>query len=59
MRNRQVKEEQRLEKERNRDLKLFLRKEQALIRKEQAERQKRFLQEIKLEKQIEKFRFRF
>ena len=47
-----------MEKERARDLKLFLRKEQALIRKEQAERQKRFLQEIKLEKQIEKFRIR-
>ena len=58
LKERQVKEEQRLEKERNRDLKLFLRKEQALIRKEQAERQKRFLQEIKLEKQIEKFRIR-
>jgi len=29
-----------------------------LIRKEKAERQKRFLQEIKLEKQIEKFRIR-
>ena len=37
---------------------MFLRKEQALLRKEQAERQKRFLQEIKLEKQIEKFRIR-
>ena len=37
---------------------MFLRKEQAIIRKEQAERQKRFLQEIKLEKQIEKFRIR-
>ncbi len=35
-----------------------MRKEQALVRKEQAERQKRFLQEIKLEKQIEKFRIR-
>ncbi len=58
LKERQVKEEQRLEKERNRDLKLFLRKEQAIIRKEQAERQKRFLQEIKLEKQIEKFRIR-
>ena len=58
LKEKQLKEEQRLEKERNKDLKLFLRKEQALIRKEQAERQKRFLQEIKLEKQIEKFRIR-
>ena len=58
LKEKQLKEEQRLEKERSRDLKLFLRKEQALIRKEQAERQKRFLEEIKLEKQIEKFRVR-
>ncbi len=58
LKERQLKEEQKLEKERARDLKLFLRKEQAIIRKEQAERQKRFLQEIKLEKQIEKFRIR-
>ena len=47
-----------LEKERANDIKIFLRKEQALIRKEQAERQKKFLQEIKLEQQIEKFRIR-
>ncbi len=58
LKEKQLKEEQRLEKERTKDLKLFLRKEQAIIRKEQAERQKRFLQEIKLEKQIEKFRIR-
>ena len=58
LKEKQLKEEQKLEKERSRDLKLFLRKEQALIRKEQAERQKRFLEEIKLEKQIEKFRVR-
>ena len=54
----QIKEEEKLERERNKDIKLFLRKEQALLRKEQAERQKRFLQEIKLERQIEKFRIR-
>ena len=58
LKEKQLKLEQKLEKERSKDLKLFLRKEQALIRKEQAERQKRFLQEIKLEKQIEKFRIR-
>jgi len=58
LKEKQLKQEQKLEKERSKDLKLFLRKEQALIRKEQAERQKRFLQEIKLEKQIEKFRIR-
>ena len=36
----------------------FLRKEQALLRIEQAEKQKKFLQQLKLDKQIEKFRVR-
>ena len=53
-----LKEEERLEKERTKDIKLFLRKEQALIRKEQAERQKKFLKELKIDQQIEKFRIR-
>tara|TARA_B100000029_G_scaffold33148_1_gene31514 strand:+ start:180 stop:1376 length:1197 start_codon:yes stop_codon:yes gene_type:complete len=53
-----LKEEARLEKQRTKDIKLFLRKEQALLRLEQAEKQKQFLQQIKLEKQIEKFRVR-
>jgi hypothetical protein len=53
-----LKDEIRLEKERVRDIKLFLRKEQALVRIEQAERQKQFLKQLKLEKQIEKFRIR-
>ena len=53
-----IKEEIRLEKERTREIKAFLRKEQALIRLEQAEKQKQFLQKIKLDKQIEKFRIR-
>ncbi len=54
----QLKDEERLERERAKDIKLFLRKEQAILRKEQAERQKRFLQELRLEQQIEKFRIR-
>jgi len=53
-----LKEETRLEKQRTKDIKLFLRKEQALLRIEQAEKQKKFLQQLKLEKQIEKFRIR-
>src|SRR6056300_828894 len=53
-----IKDEIKLEKQRNKDIKLFLRKEQALIRIEQAEKQKQFLQQLKLEKQIEKFRIR-
>ena len=53
-----LKDEVRLEKERTRDIKLFLRKEQALLRVEQAEKQKQFLKQLKLDKQIEKFRIR-
>jgi len=53
-----LKEEIKLEKERTRDIKLFLRKEQALLRIEQAEKQKQFLRQLQLEKQIEKFRIR-
>ena len=53
-----LKEEIRLEKQRTRDIKLFLRKEQAILRIEQAEKQKKFLKQLRLEKQIEKFRVR-
>ena len=53
-----LKEEIRLEKQRTKDIKLFLRKEQAILRIEQAEKQKQFLQQLKLDKQIEKFRVR-
>ncbi len=37
---------------------MFLRKEQALLRIEQTERQKQFLKQLQLERQIEKFRIR-
>ncbi len=53
-----LKEEIRIEKQRTKDIKLFLRKEQAILRIEQAEKQKQFLQQLKLDKQIEKFRIR-
>ena len=53
-----LKDEARLEKQRSKDIKLFLRKEQALLRIEQAEKQKQFLKQLKLDKQIEKFRIR-
>ena len=53
-----LKDEIRIEKQRTKEIKLFLRKEQALIRIEQAQKQKQFLQQIKLDKQIEKFRIR-
>jgi hypothetical protein len=51
-------DEVRLEKQRTKDIKLFLRKEQALLRIEQAEKQKQFLKQIRLDKQIDKFRIR-
>ena len=53
-----LKDEVRLEKQRTKDIKLFLRKEQALLRIEQAEKQKQFLKQLRLDKQIEKFRIR-
>ena len=53
-----LREEARLEKQRTKDIKVFLRKEQALLRIEQAEKQKQFLQQLRLDKQIEKFRIR-
>ena len=53
-----LKDEIRLEKQRTKEIKLFLRKEQALLRIEQAEKQKKFLQQLKLDKQIDKFRVR-
>ena len=58
LKEKNLKEEIKLEKERARDIKLFLRKEQALVRLEQAERQRRFLKQLQLDKQIEKFRIR-
>jgi len=72
-RERQIKEEQRLRyetkqrelrdeiklaKTREQDLKKFIRQEQAILRKEQAKKRRRFLEEIKLEKKIESFRQR-
>jgi hypothetical protein len=53
-----LKDEVRLEKQRTKDIKLFLRKEQAILRIEQAEKQKQFLKQLRLDKQIEKFRIR-
>jgi len=58
LRQKALKEEAKLEKQRTKDIKVFLRKEQALLRIEQAEKQKQFLQQLKLDKQIEKFRIR-
>jgi len=53
-----LKDEIKLDKQRAKDIKIFLRKEQALLRIEQAEKQRQFLKQLRLEKQIEKFRIR-
>ena len=58
LKQKQVKEEIELEKKRNKDLKKFLRQEQAILRREQSERQRKFLEDLKLQKQIEKFKIR-
>jgi len=58
LKEKELKDEIKIARERNKDIKNFLRKEQAQIRREQAERQRKFLTELKLEKQIKKFRIR-
>tara|TARA_B100000902_G_scaffold93767_1_gene96830 strand:+ start:486 stop:1673 length:1188 start_codon:yes stop_codon:yes gene_type:complete len=58
LREQTLKDEERLERQRTKDIKLFLRKEQALLRIEQSEKQKQFLKQLRLDKQIEKFRVR-
>ena len=55
---REFKDEIKFERERKKELQKFIRFEQAEVRKEQAEKQRKFLEQIKLEKKIEKFRKR-
>ena len=55
---REIKDEIKLEKTRKKELQKFIRLEQAEVRKEQAEKQRKFLEQIKLEKKIESFRKR-
>jgi hypothetical protein len=54
----ELREEQKLEKERKIDLQKFIKLEQAELRKERAEKQRQFLEQIKLEKKIDQFRKR-
>jgi len=54
----ELSEEIKLAKERGQDLKKFIRQEQAILRKEQAEKRRHFLEEIKLDRKIESFRKR-
>ena len=70
---RQIKEEERLRKKmkeyefqdevriarmRSQDLKRFIREDQAILRREQVDKKRRFLEDLKLEKKIELFRKR-
>ena len=52
----ELKEEEKLGRERKIELQKFIRLEQAELRKEQAEKQRKFLEQIKLERKIEQFR---
>ena len=54
----ELRDEVKLARERTLDLKSFIRQEQAALRREQAEKRRSFLEEIKLEKKIESFRKR-
>ncbi|MBD1146770.1 hypothetical protein IDH09_03385 [Pelagibacterales bacterium SAG-MED28] len=54
----ELREEQKLERERKLDLQKFIKFEQAELRKERAEKQRQFLEQIKLEKKIDQFRKR-
>ncbi|MDC0628681.1 hypothetical protein OAP04_03815, partial [Pelagibacteraceae bacterium] len=54
----ELKNEVKLERQRKKELQKFVRLEQAEVRKEQAEKQRKFLEQIKLEKKIEQFRKR-
>ena len=58
IKERELKEETTLERERKKELQKFIRIEQAQVRKEQAEKQRKFLEQIRLEKKIEQFRKR-
>ncbi len=54
----EFKEEIRLQRDRRKELQKFIRLEQAEVRREQAYKQRKFLEQIKLEKRIEQFRKR-
>jgi hypothetical protein len=54
----ELKERIAFDRERKKELQRFIRLEQAEVRKEQAEKQRKFLEQIRLEKKIEQFRKR-
>ena len=54
----ELKDEIKFARDRSQDLKKFIREGQALLRKEQAEKKRKFLDELKLSRKIESFRRR-
>jgi hypothetical protein len=54
----ELKERVAFDRDRKKELQKFIRLEQAEVRKEQAEKQRKFLEQIRLEKKIEQFRKR-
>ena len=58
VKEKEFKEEVKLERDRKKELQKFIRLEQAEVRKEQAEKQRKFLEELRLEKKVEMFRRR-
>ena len=54
----ELQNEVRIARMRSQDLKKFIREDQAILRQEQAERNRRFLESIKLQKKIESYRSR-
>ena len=54
----ELKDELKFARDRSQDLKKFIREGQALLRKEQAEKKRKFLDELKLSRKIEAFRRR-
>ena len=58
MKEYEFQDEVRIAKMRSQDLKRFIRKEQAILRREQADKRRRFLESIRLEKRIEAYRRR-
>ena len=58
IKQRELRYEEKLAKGRSQDLKKFIRQEQAILRREHADKRRQFLEEIKLEKKIESFKKR-
>ena len=58
LKEQELRDEIKFARERSKDLKNFIRLEQAILRKEQTEKKRHFLQELKLQKRIDSFRHR-